>query len=605
MTNPPDLVNDFYEQDIDFKVLLEAKKSSRKITNYSLASYTGTFDKDEKRHLLNRTLVGNAKRHMDDLNNQSLDQALDLLLTPEPLGEPINNYYYRMNAQQYQERYGIADVAPGAPFIHRPYNRNLPPGSEEQFGSERYDAIVSWYHNAIYNQQTSINWKLFLFLHNLLPTRGFDFFGHKAAYNYTRLLYDSCFGSYKQLMYDITIDSAMLNYLNLALSQKDTPDENYAREVQELFTVGKRPFSQFSEDDVREIARALVGWNHDYQGLVFDEGHEENSHFQDWNHDTGDKYFSSFYNNTVIRGRSGQEGAEELAEVIDMLFETEESCIYIARRLYQFFVYPNLTDQIESEIIRPLADVFRNSNFSLIETLRVLLKSEHFFDVGNRNTMILPPYEYVFKLMKEVQVLEGDLVHWDGNQLHDELSEPEYFPELLKDPLVARSKAFQNIRWQISQLGMQINEPPSVSGWPAYYQEPVYDLFWINSTTIKRRKSCAENILRWGIWMDYDINNSSVNLKFNSINFLREFEHPQNIDQFIEELNERFLGMDIPQITKDRIKRAFLGDVIPEHWEDAIQHILSNEDNPYTGGIQYRIENGLYLYAMLGEFHLH
>ena len=51
----------------------------------------------------------------------------------------------------------------------------------------------------------------------------------------------------------------MLDFLNLALSQKETPDENYAREVQELFTVGKRPFAQFTEKDVREIARALVG----------------------------------------------------------------------------------------------------------------------------------------------------------------------------------------------------------------------------------------------------------------------------------------------------------------------------------------------------------
>ena len=126
-----------------------------------------------------------------------------------------------------------------------------------------------------------------------------------------KLLFDSCFGSYKQFIYDITIDSSMLNYLNLALSQKDTPDENYAREVQELFTVGKRPFAQFSESDVREIARALVGWNHNYDALVFEEGHEETSYFQPWNHDTGDKHFSSFYSNTVIRGRAGEEGAEE------------------------------------------------------------------------------------------------------------------------------------------------------------------------------------------------------------------------------------------------------------------------------------------------------
>ena len=73
------------------------------------------------------------------------------------------------------------------------------------------------------------------------------------------------------LSYNVTTNPAMLIYLNLALSRKETPDENYAREVQELFTVGKRPFSKYTEEDVREIARALVGWHIDYEA-IFEEG---------------------------------------------------------------------------------------------------------------------------------------------------------------------------------------------------------------------------------------------------------------------------------------------------------------------------------------------
>ena len=606
MKKTPDLVKDFYDQDIDFKALLAAKKSSRKVQSFSLDPYTGPFEKAQKRHLLNRTLVGNAKRHMDDVAALDLDQTIDLLFVPDHLGEPINNYYHKLNAQQYRERYGSEDVAPGAPFIHRAYNRDLPPGNEEQFGGERYHAVTSWYHERIYEQRTSIHWKLFLFLHHLVPVKGFDFFGHKATFNYMKLLFDSCFGSYKQFIYDITIDSSMLNYLNLALSQKDTPDENYAREVQELFTVGKRPFAQFSESDVREIARALVGWNHNYDALVFEEGHEETSYFQPWNHDTGDKHFSSFYSNTVIRGRAGEEGAEELAEVIDMLFDTEESSIYIARRLYQFFVYPNLTDTIEEQIIRPLAEVFRNSNYSLVATLRVLLTSQHFFDQGNYNAMILPPYDYLFKLAKETQILQGLLVHWDGQTFHNELSEPQYFPSRLKDQLVLRSKALQDMTWSLYNMGMVINDPPSVSGWPAFYQAPVYDLFWINTSTIKARKRIAESILRWGVWLNEEINASgSANLQYHAINFLRTFQNPYDIDAFIDELNDRFLGEDLPPATRQRIRRAFLRDVQPEHWEDAMRHILTNESNPYTSGINGIMSDALYLYCMLGEFHLH
>ena len=88
----------------------------------------------------------------------------------------------------------------------------------------------------------------------------------------------------------------MLQYLNLGLSRKETPDENYAREVQELFTVGKRPFSKYTEEDVREVARALVGWQINWDSW-FDEGLVTSS-FNQWNHDTDDKYFSS---STVIK----------------------------------------------------------------------------------------------------------------------------------------------------------------------------------------------------------------------------------------------------------------------------------------------------------------
>ena len=107
--------------------------------------------------------------------------------------------------------------------------------------------------------------------------------GAKSGYNYYKLLFNSCFYSYKDFIYNITLDASMLEYLNLQLSLKDTPDENFAREIQELFTVGKRPFSKFTEKDVREIARALVGWRYDFDAILFQEGHENITTFESLN----------------------------------------------------------------------------------------------------------------------------------------------------------------------------------------------------------------------------------------------------------------------------------------------------------------------------------
>ena len=74
---------------------------------------------------------------------------------------------------------------------------------------------------------------------------------------------------------------------------------------------------------------------------------------------------------------------EELREFVDMLFYPDQSKLYIVRRLYQFFVNPEISDEIEQKIITPLSEVFKNSNYSLTETLKVLLKSKHFFDESN------------------------------------------------------------------------------------------------------------------------------------------------------------------------------------------------------------------------------
>ena len=83
--------------------------------------------------------------------------------------EPTNIYYWEKNAQQYKERYLSDDVGPNEPFINRPYTDDLPPGSQEFFGDERRTAIFWSIYGGIYNQNTSIHWRLFLFIHNLVP----------------------------------------------------------------------------------------------------------------------------------------------------------------------------------------------------------------------------------------------------------------------------------------------------------------------------------------------------------------------------------------------------------------------------------------------------
>ena len=595
--SPIDLVRQFEDDHIDLQPLLDSRKVTLEVEG-SLAKYNGVFGVKQKKHLLNRCLVGYAERHLKDLDNLTLDQAIDILFTRHDLGEPVNNYYEDLSPQQYESIYNNSDVAPGEPFLSQSYVRDNNP--DEISGRERHDAIASWMYSSIYHQPTSIEWKLFLFLHNLTPVQ--DFGRHKTRYAYLKLVYEGGFRNYRDYIYDLTLDPTMLEYLNLQASQKDTPDENYAREVQELFTVGKRPFADFTEEDVREAARLLVGWYFDWDQTMYTEGWEPVIGFNEYNHDTGDKQFSEFYNNTFISGRSGPGGREELDEFLDMIFATEKCAIYLSRRLYQFFVYPVVSDYAEEQIIKPLAEVMRNSNYSLAETLKVLLSSEYFFAEEFYNAMISSPPDFTFKVMKGLSILEGDLVRWNENTYVSYFEEDlGQFDQKFITPDTRSYFFFRHMGWRTNQLGMEIHNPPNVSGWPAFYQDPIYDLYWINSVTIKSRKEFTESMTRWGMWLE-----DGIHLRFNLESFINSFNNPYELDSIISQLADRFLGAEIPEEALLRIRKSVLGEELNEnYWTQAVEDFLSRKDRNSYSTLYWRIEQFMFQLFELYEAHLY
>ena len=589
---PIDLVEQFYKENVDLKAILNSRKARKEVTA-GLEPYTGEFGAAQKKHLLNRTMVGMAKRHMDDLEGLTLDEAIDLIFTPEELGEPVNNYFYEKTNEDWIENYGRDDVAPGEPFVN---NASTQRGENQEYENgdwTRRQAINSWISKNIYDQKTSIHWKLFLFLHNLIPTDGGQGVDNKGLHGYFELIFNSCYDDYRNTIYNITINPAMLVYLNLGLSRKETPDENYAREVQELFTVGKRPFSKYTEEDVRGIARALVGWNYNYDD-IFKDGPIK-SHFSPWNHDTGDKYFSEFYGNRVIVGREGEDGAKELEEVLDMIFNTSESAIYLSRRLYQFSVYHDVSESIEENIIFPMAQVMRENNFSLIEPLKFLLKSEHFFDDSFYNSLIKSPMDFVFGITKEFDLFNGQIRNYDAER------DGGYFtpPERLTNELSRSFYFFRQFEWFTGNMGMRIGQPPSVSGWPAYYQAPVYDLFWINSMTIKDRTQFTNSATQWGIWME-----DGNHLVLDRVDYLIRYSNVDDLTNLIQELSNRLLGGDIPVNAKERIKQSVLSGKSESYWTEAVDEYRNNPNEQNKNNLDWRIQNLLSQFFQLGEINL-
>lgn len=595
---PLDLVDLFYKEKIDHDALLRSKLSSKTpVQEFSLDPIDLPLNNNQKAHLLRRTLVGVSQRHFDELANMSNDQIFELLFSSEVLEEPTNNYYYERTNNQWNEMYGRDDVAPGETFVNNASTERNVNGDYENGDWVRQQSIQGHILSNIYHQNTSIHWKLFLFLHNLVPTDGGQGIDNKGKWNYYKLIFNSCFNSYKDFIVNITLNPAMLVYLNLSQSQKETPDENYAREVQELFTVGKRPFSQFTEDDVREAARLLVGFNVNYDTLYQDS--EVTHRVEPWNHDTDDKQFSSFYGNRIIQGRDTEEGMlEELDEFIDMLFYPQETKIYIARRLYQFFVNPEVTSEIETQIIEPLAEVFESSNFSLIETLKVLLKSKHFFDSANYFSIIKSPFDFVFGLYKELDILNGDVRNWQQEE-----NGTFFIPDRLSDPVAKQFTFFRGTGWDLNNMGMFIGEPPSVSGWPPFYQSPVYDMFWINSVTLKSKINCVEGACRWGRWMD-----DGYHLVCNKLDYLFSYQNNEDIDDLLDEMTTRLLSMPISASDKSRILLESFNGANKEHWTEIVQTYKSGNESDRENvrwEIESIFERIMYQVFSLGEYNLY
>ena len=568
----------FLKDNIDLKPLLDSRNKTAEVRK-TINPYTGEFGYKQKRHLLNRVLVGYAERHMRDLDGLNLDQAIDLIFKKPELGEPVNNYYHDFPPEAYKQKYLVDDVKPGAPFISKALSREERPGLPAEFaGTERVSAYDSWTYANFYSQPTTVAGRLFLFLHTLTPYKE-DNVRIKALYYSHKLTYEGAWRNYKDYIYDVTLSDNMLYFLNLKFSKKEAPDENFAREVQELFTVGKRPFSKFTESDVKAAARLLVGWDSLYIENLTDEGYVTKNNYNENNHDTGDKQFSAFYGNRLIKGRKGPDGGKiELKEFYDMIFETNEVAIYLSRRLVQFFVYPVLNDYVEENIIKPLAVVLRKSNYSLAEALKVLLKSEYFFAEEFYNSMLKSPMEYSMGLFKEFEIIKGHSTLYENNVIYNSFFEEDKkrFDSKFLDPVYRSYRIFSVAKHgYIGRQGFSMGSPPSVSGWQAYYQEPVYDLIWINSDSIKRRKELAETVARNGIGFQ-----DRINLRFDLNVLLKKTKDPSDINSFIRDLAKLITGVDINDKAFIRIKKSILGDNFPDYyWTDAVRS-FQNSPNP-------------------------
>ncbi|MFY0687112.1 MAG: DUF1800 domain-containing protein [Cyclobacteriaceae bacterium] len=526
-----------------------------------IETYTGTWGTAQILHLLRRCLFGVTKSELRQFENLNMQEAVELLLKAEEFpAPPVNDYS------------GIDDI-PDDPDVPRGESWVKAKRSDD-FEGPRIISLKSWILSGFKNQSPSIHQKLMLCWHNLLATQSWEIFHGRASYQYFRMLHQHAFGNYKTLIRSLTLDPAMLFFLNGTFNHKDAPDENYARELQELFTVGKGPGSQYTEDDVLATARVLTGWVVDWEGL--DQEGEMGSGFDSSWHDEQDKQFSDFYGNTVIQGRGGEDGAEELDELLTMIFDTNEAALYICRRLYRHFVYAEIDETVEQNVIKPLANQLRDSGYEIKPVLTTLLTSEHFYDVANQGAMIKSPIDFLIGSLKTL-----------------DLNSPD-------ESLNINLKFHESMLWQMGAWGQEMCDPPSVAGWPAYYQEPQYDKSWITTDTIVKRAQVMDGGIYWGFWIIEDLHP-----RFDLLSFVEQLDHPEDPDLLLAELMELFIPIQPAVENLAELRYVLLnGRSEGIYWTGAWNDYKADPSDENKGTVLNRLNPTFQVLFQMGEFQL-
>ncbi|GAB4422692.1 MAG: hypothetical protein OHK0039_38870 [Bacteroidia bacterium] len=326
--------------------------------------------------------------------------------------------------------------------------------------------------------------------------------------------------SYKDLVRRVSVDNGMGVFLNLEQNVVGHPNENYARELLELFTVGKGPqigpgnYTNYTEDDIREAARLLTGFrlNRDYNNASKRDPVTNQPLMQPSTsrHDSGNKQFSAAFQNRVIQGRSTAAGMlEEMDELIDMIFDQEAVSRFIMRKLYRYFVNYRITPEVETDIITPLAEEFRSNGYMLLPVLGILLQSEHFYDEDSSMT----GDETIGALIK--------------NPLELWMQTMRLFECYIPDMNTQRSAIYGWLHpWQyyLFELGMDVFGPPSVAGYEPMYQEPDFNRYWLTATTLP---------LRYNYMYGRVLNANNTNpIPFGRFNMLDFVQNPENLPPY-------------------------------------------------------------------------
>jgi len=337
------------------------------------------------KHLLWRAGFGAGIDQLEDIRSRNVKDFIDDLFKEEPFTE-IDYDTPDIELNDSMTSQSSAEKKKAIQKINRQQN--------EELNLNFLDRMV--------NSKAQMREKMAFFWHGHFASRVQNPGFNRQILNVIR---KNALGNFKDLLFEVSKAPAMLNFLNNQQNKKDHPNENFAREVMELFTMGR---GNYTEKDIREGARAFTGWGYDKEGNFVERPKQ---------HDGGVKTFL------------GKTGNFSGTDALNIILEQKATAKFITTKIYRFFVNEN----IDEAIVNKLSESFYQSDYNIKKLMKDIFSSSWFYDKKNIGNRIKSPIELMAGMMRTL-------------------------PMNIQNP--------ENLIVYQKLLGQTLLYPPNVAGWP-------------------------------------------------------------------------------------------------------------------------------------------
>ncbi len=532
----------------------------------NLDPYTGNWTAYEARHLLKRTTFGPSYSMVETARAIGLQETISLLFEEQPLPDPP----LRMQDDSIFED---PEVEVGETWVNADPFPDVSDARRAQTNNWRRLSLFAWTFQRYATPEISILEKMALFWHNHFVVS--ETFSPHLQYRYYSLLRTFATGNFRELAKEITVDPSMLFYLSGSSNNKFAPNDNYARELLELFTIGKGPqvaegdYTNYTEHDVTEVSKILTGWI-----VEWEEGDNPlNQLYINDLHVEGNKTLSYRFNEATIE----EAGEQEYRNLIDVIFQQDECSRFIMRKLYRWFVSDEITTDIEQNIIEPLAQILRENDYVVEYPLKVLFQSDHFYEIDR--CMIKSPIDLIMSASKGLNIqfqddlLQNYLTHWNYFRVAYELEHTVFQHQL-------------------------------VAGWNAYFQEPLYQKLWINNTLLPRRQEICNAIVTN---TDIEIDNTNYTLRdeISFLEFVGTIESAEDPNILLTEISKHLFNYPITETQITSLKDVLIPGLPDFEWTLEYQRYLADpNDEEIRNTVETRLKNVFSILVRMSEFQI-